>query len=215
MERFIGYGSLVNESSARMTCPDLKNFSHYWMHGFRRVFGLVAFRTVTANPDLLKGEEISACYIYPDKKARDDMLVCAFEVPEDDAPELRRREFEYYEQSVNLSPFYDSGEETVGNVFVGYGQEDLFVEAKGADATKINQPEYYAVYQGPYYRNDITPCRRYFRECLSAYQKLGDVGIQNFINTSYLANGMPLREFLQAQNEAYLHEVGLTAKDIA
>jgi hypothetical protein len=199
VQRFVGYGSLVEKESALRTCPNLQEFDYFWMSGFKRVFGLVAFRSVMNDPNVLNQKELSACYVVPDPAAP-PMLVCSFKIPDADAQELRRREFEYYEEVVSLKPLNEGGETRTASVFVGHGSDGAMYAASGQDVVARNQPEYYDVYKGPYFRNDIVPCRRYLTACLDAYATISKTAVQNFIETSWLADERPLRDYMKEAN---------------
>lgn len=202
MRYFVGYGSLVEKDSALMTCPNLENFNYFWMTGFKRVFGLVAFRSVMNDPAVLNQKELSACYVVPDREAP-PMLVCSFQVPDDDVKELRRREYEYYEQTVHLMPYFKEEKARTASVFVGCGSDEAMYAEHGNDIVARSQPEYYEIYKGPYFRNDIVPCRRYLTACLQAYQSVSDQALRNFIETSWLADGRSLKSYME-QTAYYL-----------
>ena len=206
MQYFVGYGSLVEKQSALMTCPKLQEFDYFWMSGFRRVFGLVAFRSVMNDPNVLNQKELSACYIVPDSESS-PMLVCSFKIPDADAKELRRREFEYYEESVSLKSFDKRSEARTATVFVGRGSDEAMYAASGRDVVAINQPEYHAIYKGPYFRDDILPCRRYLVACLEAYASISKSALKNFIDTSWLADGRPLLTYMEEADYSIVKEI--------
>ena len=199
MQWFVGYGSLVDEKSARKTCPNLQNFGYYWLEGYKRIFGIVAYRPVLQDPAILGRKELAACYIVPEENAT-PMFVCCFQIPENDLAELKRREFEYYEQNVEIRSAADQAVEKQATVFVGYGCDDLRDVGKGSDCVEKNQPDFYALYKGPYYRNDILPSDVYLRQCLDAYKCAGQDAYENFLDTSFLGNGSSLRSYVEMLN---------------
>ncbi|XP_061349205.1 uncharacterized protein LOC133294534 isoform X3 [Gastrolobium bilobum] len=88
-----GYGSLLSETSARSTFPDLVNFRIAKLTGFRRVFTAVGgffFTHAVAN---IKTEEIAGLSVEPCEG--ETILVTVFEIKKTEIPAFIEREREY------------------------------------------------------------------------------------------------------------------------
>ena len=195
-EYCIGYASLVNESSARSSVPNLSEFNIGILRGYRRIFGKVSPQCVIRGTADWKTNEVSASFIHPDNNAP-DMYVCHFKVPDQFWPVIRDRELDYRE-TVEDVKILKTGEIKRGHVYVGYDSHEDLINERG-HAIYDHWHDYVKKYKGENYRRDILPSRHYLRLCLSAYLSLGKEYIDNFIETSFLSDRTtPLSSHLKA-----------------
>lgn len=176
-----GYGSLVYENWAKASVPELQNFSFYNLTGYRRVFGKVHPFCIYRNEANWDTMEAAACFIEPDPESK--LIVSGFEVPASEYPELRKRECDYREITVTLK---NNDATKTAKVFEGYGTDANF-PAPLADIYS-HWPWMIQKYQGDIYRNDILPSQPYLWRCLSAHALAGDEALNNFLDTTYLAD---------------------------
>ena len=90
----VGFGSLLSEVSARVTCPNLRNFQIGRVYGWRRVFrhpATIFFARGIARPAT---NEISSLSAEP-ATARVGFAVATFEVPSSEVGALLEREEEF------------------------------------------------------------------------------------------------------------------------
>ena len=89
----VGFGSLLSEKSARVTCPNLKDFKLARIQGYRRVFthpAALFFERGIAVPGTL---EISSLSTEPHEGA--GFVAATFDAPAAEVPALMEREEEF------------------------------------------------------------------------------------------------------------------------
>ena len=198
MRRIIGYGSLVSEDSARGTCPNLKDFQLGYIKGYRRIFDLVASHSITNHGVDPSEKTLASCYAAPHKTAP-NMLISSFEISNEKFVPLLSRECEYYAEQTTIYSI-DGRPNGTGDIFVGFGNDEAMYAAKGKDVIQRLWPAYWQKYKGPYYGADKLPCPIYLKKCLVPYSNIGQEALNNFIDTSALANETPLRQYLKDIN---------------
>ncbi|MDO6513073.1 gamma-glutamylcyclotransferase [Neptuniibacter sp. 2_MG-2023] len=183
MKSIIGYGSLLSEGSARETVPSLENFRIVEVSGYKRVFnkvGVVFFSRHNATAD---SQEIACCSTL---EARDSTIICSqFECSDDAYHALYEREHRY--DWLEVDTFHP--EEGVSRGFMCTTNTDTaYRQTKCA-----SEQEYYErvgqYYSGQLWRNDILPFPRYLAFCLQAAEGQGAEVLDNFLDSSFLADG--------------------------
>lgn len=194
----IGYGSLLSEESAKETVPGLDNFRLVKVPGYRRIFNKVGisfiYRYNLAPADI----HIASCSTQKDPDC--EITACAFEVKADEFLDLYEREHRF--QWVEVKAFQDNGGVVNGRMCTQSSDEFYRLN-------KCITEEKYHHYVGQYYsgaiwRNDILPFPVYLNHCLTATLTHGEAVYENFINTTYLANGVTTIKKLLIEQPGYL-----------
>lgn len=189
----IGYGSLLSEQSARETVPELENFRLVEVPGYRRIFnkvGIVFFsRHGASEADL----EIASC----STQAYDGIsIVCSqFECSEKAFLGLYEREHRF--RWVEVETLDQRGERSLGRICTGFNDQDYRLNKC------ITDDEYQRrvgrFYSGSLWRDDILPFPRYLAFCLQAASSQGEAVLDNFLDSSYLADGITsIRSYLKS-----------------
>ncbi|MBY4676354.1 gamma-glutamylcyclotransferase [Marinobacterium arenosum] len=180
----VGYGSLLSERSARETVPGLINYRLVEVPGHRRIFnkvGVVFFSRHGASADSL---EIASCSTEPSPGSA---MICAqFELDEVDFAALYEREHRY--RWIEVETHDRHGHVRTGRMCTGYNDRDYRLN-------KCITPQEYQQRVGQYYggalwRDDILPFPRYLAFCLQAAAENGADVLGNFLDTSFLADGI-------------------------
>ena len=187
----VGYGSLLSEASARQTVPALQNFRLVRVPGYRRIFnkvGIVFLSRHGASPDSL---HLASCST---QEATGQEIICSqFECSAEDFVELYEREHRFRWTEVDTVGL--DGRPYTGRMCTGY--DDLEYRLN-----KCITPQEYELRVGQYYRgaiwrNDILPFPRYLAFCLQSAATQGQAVLDNFLDSSFLADGItPIREYL-------------------
>ncbi|EAR61905.1 hypothetical protein [Neptuniibacter caesariensis] len=194
MISIIGYGSLLSESSARETVPDLCNFRLVRVPGYRRIFnkvGIVFLSRHGADPQSL---QLASCATEADKTS---VLICSqFECSEESFSELYEREHRF--EWVDVESVDSSGVKTVAKMCTQSTDEHYRFQKCGSEKEFYERVGRY--YQGPLWRDDILPFPRYLAFCLQAAEGQGADVLDNFLDTSYLADGCTsIRRYLDSE----------------
>ena len=196
-----GYGSLLSEASARETVPGLQNFRLVKVPGYRRIFnkvGIVFISRHGADPDSL---QIASCSTQRDP---DSTIICSqFECTEADFLELYEREHRFRWIEVETQLLTGSGDSELprhARMCSGYSDADYQLNkcvTPGEYQRRVGQ-----YYQGPLWRQDILPFPRYLFFCLQSAASQGAEVVDNFLDTTYLADGVTtLRAYVAATPE--------------
>ena len=183
----VGYGSLLSEVSARETVPGLQNFRLVNVSGYRRIFNKVGVVFISRHGADADSREIASCSTQAD--AESSIICSQFECSEDDFLELYEREhrFRWIEVSTeSLSPVSEMELPTQARMCSGFSDTDYRLN-------KCITPDEYQrrvgqYYQGPLWREDILPFPRYLFFCLQAAATQGAEVVDNFLDSSYLAD---------------------------
>ena len=178
----IGFGSLLSEASARRTTPGLSNYRLVTVPGYRRIFNKVGIVFVSKFGASPRDRAISSCATRYDGTTQ---LVCAaFDIPADEFPALEEREHRYRWTEVRYE-----GHAGIGRgVMCTESTDDAYREKCGsADEYEHRVGRYY---RGKIWRDDILPHPMYLDFCLDAARAHGPRVIDNFLDTSYLADGV-------------------------
>lgn len=187
----LGYGSLLSERSALETVPGLSNFRRVRVPGYRRIFnkvGVVFFSRHGADPASL---EIASCSTQAMPGV--DIICSAFEVPEADFPALYEREHRY--RWVEVPALDDAGGQCLGRICTSSSDADYRLNKCVTPAEYHRRVGQY--YNGFLWRDDILPYPRYLAFCLEAAATHGQDVLENFMDSSFLADGRTsIREYL-------------------
>lgn len=195
MVSVVGYGSLLSENSARETVPGLKNFRLVSVPGYRRIFNKVGIVFLSRHGAAVNSLEVASCSTQAHHNS--EILCSQFECSDKEYLELIEREhrFEWVEV------------ETLG--FAGVRQTGLMCTTSSDDyyrKVKCRSAEEYdrrvgQFYSGKIWRDDILPFPRYLAFCLQAAQGQGENVLDNFLDHSYLADGVtPIRAYIQSHD---------------
>lgn len=197
MPTVFGFGSLLSEASARETVPSLENYRHVRVDGWKRVFSKVAMIFIWkygASPDQ---RDIASCATRPDPAV--SIMVACFDCPDEDFWPLYEREHRY--RWVEVTGEDEHGEAVTGRMCTEWTDEDYRLNRCVTDAEYRERVGQY--YDGPIWRDDILPFPTYLAHCLDAVERAGPDVLDNFLDTSFLADGItPLRRYL-AQNPGW------------
>jgi hypothetical protein len=202
----VGYGSLLSEASARQTVPALQNFRLVRVPGYRRIFNKVGVVFLSRHGADPSSRELASCSTQLDDHCE---IICSqFECSPEDFVELYEREHRFRWVEVETLRFNSLGSDS---------SQGLSTKASGRMCTGYDDMEYrlnkcitpaeYELRVGRYYtgalwRDDILPFPRYLAFCLQAASSQGDEVLDNFLDSSYLADGVTnIRTYLQQSVE--------------
>jgi len=180
----VGYGSLLSEHSARQTVPALDNFRLVRVPGFRRIFnkvGVVFLSRHGAAPDSLF---LASCST---EVSADSEIICSqFECSAEDFVELYEREHRF--RWIEVDTVSLTGEITRGRMCTGY--DDLEYRLNKCITSQEYEVRVGRYYTGKVWRDDILPYPRYLAFCLQAAESQGVAVLDNFLDSSFLADGV-------------------------
>lgn len=199
MITIVGYGSLLSESSARQTAPSLKNFRLVYVEGYKRIFnkvGVVFFERGIQDED---GTYVSSCATRCDPDIK--MVCCAFECNEEDLMKIYEREHRFRWIDVEFSDV-KTNQVSAGRMCTEYNDRDYKINKCVSPSSYHNRVGQY--YSGELWRDDILPNKVYLSHCLKAVRTQGQKVLDNFLDTSFLADGeTTIRSYLE-KNESVL-----------
>lgn len=179
----VGYGSLLSEQSARETVPELENFRLVEVPGYRRIFnkvGIVFFSRHGADSTDL---EIASCATEP---AEGVSIICSqFECSETAFRELYEREHRF--RWAEVETVDEQGCRTQGRICTTYNDQDYRLNKCITEAEYQRRVGQF--YDGVIWRDDILPFPRYLAFCLKAASTQGLHVLDNFLDSSFLADG--------------------------
>lgn len=194
----IGYGSLLDESSARRTAPSLTRFELGYVEGYRRIFNKVGMAFFKLYPDqCLDTKRLGCCATRQDPNSR--IGVCAFDVSEAEFAAIYQREHRYRWIEVEFSG--PSGKR-LGRMCTEYNDFDYRLNKCATESEYQQQVGQY--YQGKIWRDDILPFPTYLHHCLTAAEKasevMGEAFYRNFLESSFVAdNQTSIADLLKAE----------------
>ncbi|KAJ4722109.1 Butirosin biosynthesis [Melia azedarach] len=199
-----GYASLLSESSARSTFPDLINFRVAKLLGFRRVFAAVApifFERGIAN---LETKEFSALCSEPCEG--ESLIITVFEIQKSEIPAFIKRELEFrflsvVPESLDGKPFSNPA------VLCARSNDEEFFQIKCKGSKEIYFQNYERYNIDTIWRDDILPCPVYLRHCVLAAKNLGDEAYNNFLDHTFLGDRKTtIREYLETTGAGIMEE---------
>ncbi|MGH1462063.1 MAG: gamma-glutamylcyclotransferase [Neptuniibacter sp.] len=180
----VGYGSLLSEQSARETVPGLQNFRIVSVSGYRRVFnkvGIVFLSRHAVAPDSL---EIASCSTQTDPEG--EILCSQFECTAADFAFLIEREHRF--QWVEVETLDLAGQRMTGQMCTT--STDHYYRNHKCQSDREYHERVGQFYSGQIWRDDILPFPRYLAFCLQAAQGQGEEVLNNFLDSSFLADGI-------------------------
>lgn len=190
----VGYGSLLSETSARETVPGLRNFRLVEVAGYRRIFNKVGIVFISRHGADPQSREVASCSTLADPATT---IICSqFECTRQEYAELIEREHRFEWVEVATSSLH-SGEASTG-LMCTTSRDEYYRSHKCATQEEYQQ-RVGQFYQGRIWREDILPFPRYLGFCLQAAAEHDEIVINNFLDSSYLADGRTtLRAYLKA-----------------
>lgn len=187
----VGYGSLLSEASARETVPGLVNFRLVEVPGYRRIFnkvGIVFFRDYKVSEASL---EIASCST---EIAPESAMICSqFDMPEKEFEALYEREHRF--RWIEVETIDMRGKSGLGRMCTGLNDRDYKLNKCITDSEYQQRVGQY--YRGAIWRDDILPYPEYLVFCLQSADRAGPEAIGNFMDTTFLADGLTsIRQYL-------------------
>lgn len=189
----VGYGSLLSQTSAKSTFPNLRNFRKAIVRDYRRVFAHIAaifYERKIANE---KTKEVSSLSTEPCKG--EFLIVSLFEIPYSEMDAFYEREDEFRFTTVIPENMDGTSTNAEAIMCTRFSDEEYRKRCK-------TEQVYYEKY-GKYgiekiWRDDILPCRVYLRHCVLAAQKFGKDVLDNFLDHTYLGDRKTtIRQYLE------------------
>ena len=191
-----GYASLMDAVSARETNPSLGKFRYGTVDGWCRVFALVSI--VNVKRGVACGRHLATATARP-RDGR-SLHVGLYEVDTRELPALLLRERRLRVSCVAYRMDTADGAAEAGSalMFTEYSDAEYFRErCRGDSATWEEEVGQY--YRGRLYREDLYPVPSYLLRCLRAHRLAGPAALANFLETSYLGDGVTgLMEHIEA-----------------
>ena len=188
-----GYGSLLSEASARETVPELTDFELCRIRGYRRVFDKVAMVFFERHGATGDRRDIAALSTVEAPGA--EMVGCRFAVPDAAMPALFEREHRYawvMAETVGMD-----GAVRMARMTTAISDEDYRLNKCVTDAEYRRRVGRY--YGGAIRRDDVLPFPTYLAHVLRAVRSAGEAAYDDFLDTTYLADGRTaLRDYLAA-----------------
>lgn len=192
----IGFGSLLSEASARRTTPRLTNYRLVTVTGYRRIFnkaGIVFISRFGASRD---DRAIASCATRYDGSTR--IVCCAFDIPASVFPALDEREHRYHWTEVDFTDV--SGPAGRGRMCTESTDDAYRCKCGTVEAYERRVGQFY---RGRIWRDDLLPFPMYLDFCLDAARTHGPAVVDNFLDTSYLADGVTtIRAYLAGRERA-------------
>lgn len=186
----IGFGSLLSERSARSTTPSLTNYRLVTVPGYRRIFnkaGIVFVHRFGASPD---DRAIASCATRHDGTTT--LICCAFDIPAAEFAALDEREHRYRWADVDFVT--RRGGRGRGLMCTESTDEAYRVKCGSAEDYERRVGQYY---RGKIWRDDLLPFPMYLDFCLDAARGHGAEVAENFLDTSYIADGVTsIRQYM-------------------
>lgn len=188
----LGYGSLLSERSARDSIRGLQNYRLVRVPGYKRVFNKVGIYFIYAYGVSPDDTRIASCATRPDPDH--DIYAVAFECSEDEFMVLFEREYklrwvgaDYIEANGTTARARMCAEDTDENFRLNKCiRDDDYHRRVGQH------------YSGKIWRDDVLPFPTYLRHCLDAAASHGAHVLDNFLDSSFLADGTTsIRTYIQ------------------
>lgn len=192
----VGFGSLLSETSARGTCPDLRSFILGRVRGWRRVFrhpAAIFFERGIAIPQT---KEISSLSAEP-AEGDGGFVIAAFDVPAAQLPALLAREEEF---NFALVPFWPLGAAADGppagegwmcvpttdaEVWRRDGIRARYVSVLSPHFGFISVWDRWGRHPGV---DGVLPCPVYCRHCVLAAAKVSGEPADSFLDETFLCD---------------------------
>lgn len=193
----VGFGSLLSERSARDTVPGLKNYRLVRVDGYRRIFNKVGILFIAGHGQAPDSLEVSSCST--EACADTSIIVAQFDCPVDQFGELYEREHRYRWIQVEAIGL-DGAPQPPARMCTGYSDLEYRLNKCVTDEEYHDRVGRH--YEGPIWRDDILPFPRYLKFCLVSAAAHGDGVLDNFLDTSFLADGRTsIRDYLVERSD--------------
>lgn len=198
----LGLGSLLSETSARQSCPDLYNFRLAKVSGYRRVFNKIDSALVCSGESPADSRKCACLSAVPTSDIA-SMIVTACEIPLSNWAGFVLREFEYRLVPVTYTELNDNNKGGEAVLCMGdYTTDEACEHIMYADAMRLQRwREFRAYYSGLMWRNDLLPKPSYLRFCLETARAYSHQIYHNFITTTFVADGRTIAEYIDSEND--------------
>lgn len=197
----LGFGSLLSESSSRVTFPNLRNFRLGRVNNYRRVFAHPAsifFERKIANLETMEMSSLSAepcegagfvCSIF-EVSTEGLMEVNGSELSPSDA--FREREEEFNIQLVPFKELHEDGSLKDGEgmgILCVRSTDNAYLTMWGADRFNEKYKSYGLNTIWNYTRDSgLRPCGVYLRHCVLAAKRMGNTCYSSFLDETFLVD---------------------------
>lgn len=190
-----GYGSLMDEASARATTPSLFNWRLGVIQGYGRVFDLISI--IRVQKGQARGDYLTTCTARPMHGC--SLHVCLYDIPFRELEQLTTRERRLNSEEVTAVQDSD-GLACSCVLFTRYSDERYRRERATTDEKWHEEVgQFYAGEK--IYVEDRLPVPAYLAECLSAYRRIADE--DNFLDNSFLGDARTsIRAYIRDHGEA-------------
>ncbi|KAL4443866.1 hypothetical protein ABPG75_011603 [Micractinium tetrahymenae] len=200
-----GFGSLLSETSARSTFPQLRNFRQGRLRGWRRVFAHqcdIFFARGIARPET---REVSSLSV--EEHPGSEIVVSLFEVEATPASVAAFIEREHEFRFVAVEPLRFECGSPIGRraVVCARWNDDEYRWRRCPPHEWQRRYGKHGVTQ--IWTDDVLPCRVYLRHCVLAAQRLGPAAFQSFLDETYLADRVTTVRQHLAANPGILQEL--------
>lgn len=189
----IGYGSLLSEVSARETIPSLEDFEIVQVHGYKRIFnkvGIVFFELFGASEREVR---IASCAT---RVSHGTVMYCSrFRCSESDFASIFEREHRFRWVYADYST--SAGDAGVARMCTESTDEEYLLNKCVTKSEYVRRVGRF--YSGRIWRDDILPFPTYLKHCIVAALSHGDRVRDNFLDTTYLADGLTtIRSYIES-----------------
>ncbi|KAI7843079.1 hypothetical protein COHA_003250 [Chlorella ohadii] len=191
-----GFGSLLSETSARSTFPELQNFRQGRLRGWRRVFAHqcdIFFARGIARPET---REVSSLSV--EEHPSSEIIVTLFEVEASPASISAFIEREHEFRFMCVHPLELDGTPADRRAVVCARWSDEEYRARRCPPHEWTR-RYGTHGVEQIWTDDVLPCRVYMRHCVLAAQRLGAEAYASFLDGTFLSDRTTtLRQHLAA-----------------
>lgn len=177
----VGYGTLVNETSARSTTPGLTNWRYGRVAGYARVFDLVSI--INIRRGLGTGLQLASNTARPMEGV--ELWVSLFDIPEEEFADLEVRERRLRTSEVQYTEV-DSGSTGTAYIFTQYSDKEYREERAIGELWEEEVGQYYP--GRCIYRSDLLPLPGYLQRVADAYAGVSDAYSDHYLDTTFLGD---------------------------
>ena len=198
----VGYGSLLSEQSARRSMPSVAHFRVAHLAGYRRVFDLISPTQVRRGNTKPTDRERAVVVAHRCAEATQPLCVSLFEVHPSELRAYREREDRYNVIVLPHDAVLPAGSIPADSHAIlceatteaAYRADKCLDDAHFHD--KVGQYLQGTPLWGSGAASDVLPSRRYLRFLLEELHALGGDIFDNFVDTSFIADGRSVREYV-------------------
>lgn len=215
----LGFGSLLSETSSRLTFPDLKNFRLGRVPGYRRVFAHPASIFFQRGIADLPTKRMSSLSVEKDV-GNYGFIVSVFEVAKEglqvDAADnsihefIPSQAFLEREEEFNIVPVpyleldvTDSGFSVRHGIICTRSTDEAYIERWGQERFENHFLKYGVnTIWGWDEDSELLPCSVYLRHCYLASKSMGESCLESFLDETFLVDRKtPIRTYLEEHPE--------------